>query len=307
MGITSQHYNIQANYKKTGLLPTDQLNTIGRLLNNITAENGIKVISNSQGIKIYGNGRLPFDRRASFDIQLLNYSAGGYDITIGSGGWLYQGSRYVSADTNLKLTAEEEIIYAKLDITSINPTVTIDHAETLPVNDSTVSYCPLYKLIQDENAPTPSNWYILTDIYNVQDIHGLTDNFMPFTIYKASDTEAGITSGYITINGVRLSVDALGATAIGGDVYGIISVTYDSNNIATAGTLSFGALPTEGLDQKYFILGKVSQGGLGCGTIRQYRHGHIDTVSLPTRVGKSRYMVLQLGTTGLLWDWTRLH
>jgi hypothetical protein len=81
---------LKDNYTSKGLIHADQLNRISRMLNNISGENGVKVVVNTSGIKIQGNDAAGTNE-AHFQVENNSYSSSVTDFIIRGGYWIYRG------------------------------------------------------------------------------------------------------------------------------------------------------------------------------------------------------------------------
>jgi len=77
---------VKDNYISKGVIPSDQLNRIGRMLNNISGENGIKVTVNTSGIRIQGSSS--GIEKSHFKVEANASSSNACSMIVRGGEWI---------------------------------------------------------------------------------------------------------------------------------------------------------------------------------------------------------------------------
>ena len=195
--INSSNNIINKNLRKRGILSSKNINDITRSVGNIMADNGTKVLNSGNGMQFSGNGRLPFDSRLDFGINMIGFidSDTDWKVTIYEGYVHYYNElsgladHFILTEETFTLTADTEYIYVQY--TSDDPFDTIlTHGETPPDNvDSGYGYYTdsriLYKLVKQTD-----NSYILEEIYHVGSVYlyiGNDDQLIWFACIPDSD------------------------------------------------------------------------------------------------------------------------
>jgi hypothetical protein len=144
---------------RSGIMPAEDRRRVGRMLDSISAHNGIEARVSDRGIQLFGGPQFPFYSKLRFGCKLS-----GTTCTIFAGTVHIHGKGdYDCAEADVVLSGATEYVYVTWSRAA--PAPSIGHAASLPVTNVSTVYVPLYCF----SAVT--NGYTLKWIHHMGDLN----------------------------------------------------------------------------------------------------------------------------------------
>ena len=154
---TTKGLRISKTVKRSGIPSAEDSRRVGRMLDNISAHNGIEARVSDKGIELFGGSQLPFYGQLRFGVKLRSTTCTIYAGTV----HIHGAGDYNVAETAVVLSGATEYVYVTWARAA--PVPAIGHAASLPITNVSTVYVPLY------------SFTAVTGGYRLQWIHHMGD------------------------------------------------------------------------------------------------------------------------------------